>query len=79
MENKTIYLEDLPLEDQVDILVDTKQFWEYFHEVSSDDCSLECILRHNGITDENIIAEQKVISQRRLEARSERYNLIFTD
>ena len=79
MEKKVIYFEDLPVEEQVDVLFDSKQFWENFLKDSDDDCALETILKRNGITNRRLIRWIKIIGERQFKNRTEKYNLIFVD
>ena len=78
-EKKIIRVEDLPVDLQLEIILNSDEFWEDFIKDSEDDYSMEGILRQNGITDEKVIADAKVKSEIRRKQRPKKYRLIIED
>lgn len=76
---KIIRVEDLPIEQQLDIILNSDDFWEYVMKNSEEDYSLEAILRQNGVTDEKVIADAKAKSEMRRKLRPHKYRLITVD
>ena len=76
---KIIHLENLPIEQQLDIIFNSDDFWEYVMKNSEEDYSLETILQQNGVTDEKVIAAAKAKSEMRRKLRPHRYRLITVD
>ncbi len=56
---------EFTIEQQIENLLRSDEFWDYFEKHSDVDYSLEAILKRNGITDEKTIAEMKEKSERR--------------
>lgn len=64
-DKKNVHPEELTIEQQVENLFCSDEFWDYFEKHSDVDYSLEAILKRNGVTDKKTIAEMKEKSKRR--------------
>lgn len=76
---KIIRVEDLPIEQQLDIILNSDDFWEYVMKNSEEDYSLESILRQHGITDEKVIVAAKAKSEIRRKLFPKKYRLLTVD
>ena len=73
---KITRLEDLPIEQQIDIVLNSEEFWDYFFENSDEEYSVEAILKRNGVTDEKTIAAIKAEGEMRRKLHPKKYRLV---